>query len=137
MDQIRFKTGFGEAVLGVMEPLVLSGAACERIAPLIIGRPDQKGATGQRQLEARRRCAVEAAHGLEAMSDDSDFEYLIIDSTIACTHQRRCRAEKRWSEDQTLGRSRGGLSTKRHLVGAAEDIADGACGRSGASAWSG
>jgi hypothetical protein len=31
----------------VMERLVLSDAAWERIAPLIIGRPDQKGSTGR------------------------------------------------------------------------------------------
>src|SRR5258708_39986533 len=30
-----------------MERLVLSDAAWERIAPLIIGRPDQKGSTGR------------------------------------------------------------------------------------------
>jgi hypothetical protein len=30
-----------------MERLVLSDAAWERMAPLIIGRPDQKGSTGR------------------------------------------------------------------------------------------
>ena len=38
---------FWEAVLGVMARLVLSEAAWERMAPLIIGRPDQKGSTGR------------------------------------------------------------------------------------------
>src|SRR3979409_2245837 len=38
---------FREAVLGVMNRLVLSDAAWERMAPLIIGRPDQKGSTGR------------------------------------------------------------------------------------------
>jgi hypothetical protein len=33
--------------LGVMERLVLSDAAWERMAPLIISRPDQKGSTGR------------------------------------------------------------------------------------------
>jgi putative transposase len=33
--------------LGVMDRLVLSDAAWERMAPLIIGRPDQKGSTGR------------------------------------------------------------------------------------------
>jgi len=33
--------------LGVMERLVLSDAAWERMVPLIIGRPDQKGSTGR------------------------------------------------------------------------------------------
>jgi transposase len=31
----------------VMERLVLSDASWERMAPLIIGRPDQKGSTGR------------------------------------------------------------------------------------------
>ena len=31
----------------MMDRLVLSDAAWERIAPLIIGRPDQKGSTGR------------------------------------------------------------------------------------------
>ena len=34
-EQIRFKAAFGEAVLGVMDRLVLSDAAWERIAPLV------------------------------------------------------------------------------------------------------
>jgi putative transposase len=38
---------FGEAVLGVMDRLVLSDAAWERMAPLILGRPDQNGSTGR------------------------------------------------------------------------------------------
>jgi len=33
--------------LGVKDRLVLSDAAWERMAPLIIGRPDQKGSTGR------------------------------------------------------------------------------------------
>src|SRR5271169_897719 len=38
---------FWEAVLGVKDRLVLRDATCERIAPLIIGRPDQKCSTGR------------------------------------------------------------------------------------------
>src|SRR5882724_4105250 len=38
---------FWEAVLGVKDRLVLSDASWERMAPLIIGRPDQKGSTGR------------------------------------------------------------------------------------------
>src|ERR1700684_678085 len=48
----------------------------------------------------------------EAMSDDPDFEYLIVDSTIVRAHQHAAGAKKRGSEDQAIGRSRGGLSTK-------------------------
>jgi putative transposase len=33
--------------LGVLDRLVLSDAAWQRMAPLIIGRPDQKGSTGR------------------------------------------------------------------------------------------
>ena len=96
-----------------MDRLVLSDAAWERMAPLVIGRPDQKGSTGR-----DNRMFVEgvlwivrtgspwrdlpAAFGewnsvfrrfsrwslgvwdriFQAMSDDPDFEYLIVDSTI-------------------------------------------------------
>lgn len=44
------------------------------------------------------------------MSDDPDFEYLIIDSTIVRAHQHAAGAKK-GPENQALGRSRGGLST--------------------------
>jgi transposase len=54
----------------------------------------------------------------EAMSDDPDFEYLIVDSTIVRAHQptSTLRGPKRGSEDQAIGRSRGGLSTKLHMA---------------------
>jgi len=48
----------------VMERLVLSDAAWERMAPLIIGRPDQKGSTGRDNQDVRGRCAVDRAYGL-------------------------------------------------------------------------
>ena len=51
----------------------------------------------------------------EAMSDDPDFEYLIVDSTIVRAHQHAI-GRKKGSEDQALGRSRGGLSTSIHLA---------------------
>jgi hypothetical protein len=38
--------------LGVMERLVLSDVAWERMAPLIKGRPDQKGSTGRDKGDA-------------------------------------------------------------------------------------
>jgi hypothetical protein len=44
----------------------------------------------------------------ETMSDDPDFEYLIIDSTIVRAHQHAAGAKK-GSENQAIGRSRGGL----------------------------
>ncbi|UPJ47812.1 IS5 family transposase [Bradyrhizobium sp. 200] len=133
--------------MGVMDRLVLSDAAWERMAPLIIGRPDQKGSTGRdnrmfvegvlwivrtgspwRDLPEAfgewnsvfRRFSRWSVKGVwwrifEAMSDDPDFEYLIVDSTIVRAHQHAAGAKK-GSEDQALGRSRGGLSTKIHLA---------------------
>src|SRR6266545_3092035 len=102
-----------------MDRLVLSDAAWERMAPLIIGRPDQKGSTGRdnrmfvegvlwivrtgapwRDLPEAfgdwnsvfRRFSRWSIKGVwwrifEAMSDDPDFEYLIVDSTIVRAHQ--------------------------------------------------
>ncbi|MFY7852320.1 MAG: IS5 family transposase [Brevundimonas sp.] len=134
--------------MGVMDRLVLSDDQWERIAPLIIGRPDQKGSTGRdnrmfvegvlwivrtgspwRDLHEAfgdwnsvfRRFSRWSAKGVwwrifEAMSDDPDFEYLIIDSTIVRAHQHAAGAEKGGSEDQAIGRSRGGLSTKIHMA---------------------
>ena len=49
------------------------------------------------------------------MSDDPDFEYLIVNSTVVRAHQHASGAKKRGS-DQALGRSRGGLSNKIHLA---------------------
>ena len=51
----------------------------------------------------------------EAMSDDPDFEYLIIDSTSSVLINTR-QGPKKGSEDQAIGRSRGGLSTKIHMA---------------------
>ena len=117
---------FWEAVLGVMDRLVLSDAAWERMAPLIIGRPDQKGSTGRdnrmfvegvlwivrtgspwRDLPEAfgdwnsvfRRFSRWSIKGVwwrifQAMSDDPDFEYLIVDSTIVRAHQHAAGAKK-------------------------------------------
>lgn len=46
----------------------------------------------------------------EALADDPDFEYLIVDSTIIRAHQHASGA------NQAIGRSRGGLTTKIHLA---------------------
>jgi transposase len=50
-----------------------------------------------------------------AVSDDPDFEYLILDSTIVRAHQHAAGARKA-AGDQAIGRSRGGLSTKIHAA---------------------
>src|SRR5271154_2428701 len=89
---------FWEAVLGVMDRLALSEAAWERMAPLIIGRPDQKGSTGR-----DNRMFVDGVLWIvrtgsprrdlpEAFGDWNSvfrrfFEYLIVDSTIVRAHQ--------------------------------------------------
>jgi transposase len=49
------------------------------------------------------------------ISDDPDFEYLILDSTIVRAHQHAAGARKA-TGDQAIGRSRGGLSTKIHTA---------------------
>src|ERR1700757_555324 len=109
-----------------MDRLVLSDAAWARMAPLIIGRPDQKGSTGRnnrmfvegvlwivrtgspwRDLPEAfgdwnsvfRRFSRWSIKGVwwrifEAMSDDPDFEYLIVDSTIVRAHQHAAGAKK-------------------------------------------
>jgi hypothetical protein len=56
------------------------------------------------------------------MSDDPDFKYLIVDSTIVRAHQHAGRGEKEGREDQAIGRSRGGLSTKIHMPFEAWDV---------------
>ena len=110
-----------------MDRLVLSDAAWERMAPLIIGRPDQKGSTGRdnrlfvegvlwivrtgapwRDLpevcgewnSVFRRFSRRSGKGVwhrifERMSDDPDFEYLIVASTIVRAHQHAAGAKKR------------------------------------------
>jgi transposase len=47
----------------------------------------------------------------EAFSEDSDFEYVIVDGTIVRVHQHGTGA-KRGTYNQAIGRSRGGLTTK-------------------------
>src|SRR6185312_7995547 len=117
---------WGGLALGVLDRLVLSDVAWERMAPLIIGRPDQKGSTGRdnrmfvegvlwivrtgspwRDLPEAfgewnsvfRRFSRWSCKGVwrrifEAMSDDPDFEYLIVDSTIIRAHQHAAGAKK-------------------------------------------
>jgi hypothetical protein len=47
---------------------------------------------------------------------DADNEYAMINSTIVRTHQHSAGAKKNAVEDQAIGRSRGGLSTKIHTL---------------------
>ena len=137
-----------EAVLGVMDRLVLSDEEWEGFAPLIIGRLDQKGSTGRDnrlfvegglQIVRRgslwrdlpevfrewnsvfRRFSRWSQKGawwriFEAMSDDPDFEYLIVGATIVRVHQYAAGANKGGAEDRAIGHSRGGPSTKIHMA---------------------
>lgn len=47
---------------------------------------------------------------------DRKKQYLIIDSTIVLAHQQAATGRKKSFKDQSLGRSRGGLSTESHLL---------------------
>jgi len=112
--------------LGAVDRLVLRDDQWERIARLIIGRPDQKGSTGRdnrmfiegvlwivrtgspwRDLPEvfgewnsvfrgfSRWSAKQVWWRIfAALSDDPDFEYLIIDSTIVRAHQHAAGAKK-------------------------------------------
>jgi putative transposase len=112
--------------LGVLDRLVLSDAAWERMAPHIIGDERSRGSSGRdnrmfvegvlwivrtgspwRDLPAVfgdwnsvfRRFSRWSEKGVwhrifAAMSDDPDFEYLIVDSTIIRAHQHAAGAKK-------------------------------------------
>jgi transposase len=50
------------------------------------------------------------------LATDADHEYAMIDSTVVRAHQHSAGAKKKAGEDQAIGRSRGGLSTKIHTI---------------------
>lgn len=50
----------------------------------------------------------------EALTADRDNKYLMLDSTIVRAHQQA--ASGKGGKDQALGRSRGGLTTKVHML---------------------
>ncbi|WP_416340579.1 IS5 family transposase [Rivihabitans pingtungensis] len=52
----------------------------------------------------------------EALAQDADNEYAMIDSTIVRAHQHSAGAKRGDPDKQALGRSRGGLSTKIHAT---------------------
>ena len=142
--------------MGVMDRLVLSDAAWDRIAPLIIGRPDQKGSTGRdnrmfvegvlwivrtgspwRDLPEAfgdwnsvfRRFSRWSAKGVwwrifEAMSDDPDFEYLIVDSTIVRAHQHAAGAKKILCGWTAAGLGRLSFHTSMEAIDAVRHLRD-------------
>ena len=52
----------------------------------------------------------------ELLAADADNEHAMIDSTIVRAHQHSAGAQKIDGEDQAIGRSKGGLSTKIHTL---------------------
>ena len=50
------------------------------------------------------------------LAKDKSDQYLMIDSTIVRAHQQAATGRKKEGPDQALGRSRGGLTTKIHLL---------------------
>ena len=52
----------------------------------------------------------------EALAVDADNEYAMIDATIVRAHQHSAGAEDSSPEQEAIGRSKGGLSTKIHTV---------------------
>ena len=50
------------------------------------------------------------------MADDPDNEYAMIDATIVRAHQHSAGARKKKGVNQAIGRSRGGLTTKIHMI---------------------
>ena len=52
----------------------------------------------------------------KALADDPDNEYAMIDATIVRAHQHSAGARKIKGVNQAIGRSRGGLSTKIHMI---------------------
>ncbi|WP_425361707.1 IS5 family transposase [Candidatus Tisiphia endosymbiont of Mystacides longicornis] len=52
----------------------------------------------------------------ELLAQDADNEYSMIDSTIVRAHQHSAGAKKKSVDDQAIGRSKGGLSTKIHAT---------------------
>jgi transposase len=50
------------------------------------------------------------------LTQDKSNQYLMIDSTIVRAHQQAATGRKRGGSDPALGRSRGGLTTKIHLL---------------------
>ena len=52
----------------------------------------------------------------QALAEDADNEYAMIDATIVRAHQHSAGAKDSSAEQEDIGRSKGGLSTKIHGV---------------------
>ena len=89
-----FKAAFEEAVLGVLDRLVLSDVAGERMAPLIIGRPDQKGSTCRDNRMFVEGVLWTVRTGSPWHDLPEAFGGWIVDSTIIRAHQHAAGAKK-------------------------------------------
>ena len=124
-----------------MDRMVLRDDQWERIAPLVpgkVGDPGRSGADNRLFVEAvlwivrvgapwrdlpkdfgnwnfqrfRRWAKGDVFDKIfDALSADADFEYVIVDGTIVRVHQHGTGA-KGGTQNQAIGRSRGGLTTK-------------------------
>src|SRR3954447_14990186 len=124
-----------------MDRMVLRDDQWERIAPLVpgkVGDPGRSGADNRLFVEAvlwivrvgapwrdlpedfgnsvfqRFRRWVRGGvfdQVFEALSDDADFEYVILDGTLVRVHQHGTGAQG-GTQNQAIGRSRGGLTMK-------------------------
>ncbi len=52
----------------------------------------------------------------ELLAEDADHEYAMIDATIVRAHQHSAGAKESSAQQEDIGRSKGGLSTKIHGV---------------------
>jgi len=52
----------------------------------------------------------------QALAEDADNEYAMIDATIVRAHQHSAGAKNSSAQQEDIGRSKGGLSTKIHGV---------------------
>ena len=79
--------------------------------------PERYGDWKATHKHLRRWCeSAVFARILEALAFDADAEYMSIDSTSVRAHQHKRRRPKKDGEDQAIGRSRGGLTTKIHAI---------------------
>jgi transposase len=52
----------------------------------------------------------------ETLAAGADHEFMMIDAAIVRAHQHSAGAQKKDGDNQAIGRSRGGLTTKIHAV---------------------
>lgn len=83
--------------------------------------PERFGDWKNTQRRLRRWCeSVVFQRIFKILAEDRDNEYMMLDSTIVWAHQHSAGARKKGGgkspECQAIGRSRGGLTTKIHVM---------------------